>query len=177
LAVTFHWDLRTIPETRSAWPFYANHLHQFAAWAQAHDHDLIGHWHPRLGNTLKALWQQAGVEVVADSIEVLARATLLAADNTSLMYEAASLDIPVLALELPAWRRNITHGLRFWDRVPGNSCPGPVALAHCLTETLDDRPLYREMRRLAATTVYAYSDGKASERAADAVMGALRALS
>jgi hypothetical protein len=63
---------------------------------------------------------------VASLREVQRRAAVYVCDNSSSMYEFAATGRPVVVLDLPegrikgiGYRRNINHGLRFWDALFG----------------------------------------------------------
>ena len=50
-----------------------------------------------------------------DFDEVMERSTLYICDNSSTLYEFASTGRPVVVLNAPWFRRDIEHGLRFWE--------------------------------------------------------------
>lgn len=169
VAVTFHWDCGLAPETRSAWRHYDRHLPALAAdprWR------LLGHGHPRLWPTIKGRWAQLGIDHTRDLADVLDRADLLVGDNTSALYEFASLDRPVVVLNLPSYRRHVEHGLRFWSHPPGLQVDRPDQLAPTIARALADPPAARQIRARAVARVYAHTDGHAAGRAATAILEA-----
>jgi hypothetical protein len=119
VAITFHWNAwKVCPEARSARDHYAEDLHTIVQWIRSDDMEPIGHWHPN-DSTTKMMWDHLGVPTEPDPDVVLERANMLIVDNSSLGYEAAALGINVLWLNAPWYRRDVNHGLRFWDLVPG----------------------------------------------------------
>lgn len=166
VAVTSHWRCLRLNETM---PALKNFMRGIATLSRLEDIQLLGHAHPRqhLGGAER--WKQLGIEFDPDPDSVLARADLLVADNTSLMYEAAAVDVPVLALNSPLYRREVEHGLRFWSHVPGLQCDDPADLEHAVLTALGDPYPAQLLRQRAAWHVYAHRDGTSAARAADAI--------
>lgn len=173
VAVTFHWDCSLVPETLGAWPAYDAALAELAAWCRHHDVRLLGHGHPRIWPRIERRWQALEVQPVRHLSDVFDHADVLVADNTSAMFEFASLGRPVVALNAPWFRRHIEHGLRFWDHVPGIQVDEPAQLLPTLERQLADPALGLEERDAAAAAAYAHQDGHAAARAAAAIMEVL----
>lgn len=115
VAITFHWDAAKIcPEAGSAFEHYGDALGALAERLYEQGFEVWGHHHPR-DTFLPQVWNRIGVKLESDVNNVRAGADLLIADNTSLMYEMCYLNRTVIALNAPWYRRNINHGLRFWD--------------------------------------------------------------
>lgn len=167
VALAFHWDCLIVPEARTAFDHYAPAL---AGLATSFQGRLLGHGHPRIMGKLAPLYAKAGIEVVWTFDEVLDVADLLLFDVTSAGYEFASTDRPVVALNAPRYRREVHHGLRFWDTIPGLTIDGPGELPDAIEAALADPPELRELRDEANRRVYAARDGKAASRAAEAVL-------
>lgn len=110
VAVSFHWDCELCPETRCTvddwWPAVAGLAGRFR---------LAGHGHPRAQPVLFPRYMDVGIEVVARFEDVVARAPVFAADNTSCLFYAAALGLGVVVLDSPGYRRRVNHGLRFWE--------------------------------------------------------------
>jgi len=171
VAVTFHWECRLVPETRSAWPHYDQLLPRLAAdprW------QLLGHGHPRLWGTIRRRWQQLGVEHTPELADVLDRADLLVGDNTSALYEFASTGRPVVVLNAPWYRRDVEHGLRFWSHPPGLQVDRPAQLPDAIVRALADPPALQRVRAAAVAEAYDHVDGCAAVRAATAITKELR---
>lgn len=117
-SVSFHWPATLCAEAGSAFEHWRAHLPAVVAHLRAAGFEPVGHWHPR-NPTMRAVWRELGVSRVDDIDSLLSSVSLVVADNTSLLYEAAALGLPVLALNSPAYRRDVHHGLRFWSHVPG----------------------------------------------------------
>lgn len=173
VALTFHWNCQLVPETRSAFPHYHRALPRLVAELRCAGVTVLGHGHPRMLHQLEPVWRRLKVPMVTDFDRVVARARVLVADNTSAMYEWAALDRPVVALNAPWYRRDISHGLRFWDLVPGRQVDGPEDLLATITAAIADPGGDRLLREAATAEVYAHRDGRAAARAAAAIVEVL----
>lgn len=166
-AITFHWDpvLFPAPEARSAKPWYLDELHSMVGHLRSAGYEVIGHWHPRdpFG---RQVWVNIGIEPVEDPDDVLRRAHLLVADNTSLLYEAAALGIPSIVLNAPWYRKDVEHGLRFWDHVPGHQIEDVSDFMHLMINAYTARESSYVVARSAAAYAYALPVGGAGEAAA-----------
>jgi hypothetical protein len=167
--LTAHWRCAIAPETWWALDDFGPALPGLRDDLTASGVQLIGHAHPRDARRIAERWRELGIDYEPDPDQVLRNADLLIADNTSLMYEAAALEIPVLALNARRYRRDVEHGLRFWSHVPGLQCDDPADLIQTVHYALDDIGLARDLRRAAAMHAYAAVDGHASDRAVSAI--------
>lgn len=171
IAFTFHWDCPLVPETRSAWPHYDRALPQLLTELDALGLDVLGHGHPRMWRTLARRWNQLGVAAVQELATVLDQADVLVADNTSALFEFASLGKPVVVLNAPWYRRDAHHGLRFWQHADvGVQVDGPELLVEAVCAALADPPVLAANRARVVEAVYPVRDGKAAQRAAQAVL-------
>jgi glycosyltransferase involved in cell wall biosynthesis len=173
VAIGFHWRCRVCPEAGTALDHYRQHLAALRVRLGVDGIELIGHGHPRAAAELAPLYAKAGVEWVPSFEDVVARASVYVADNSSTIFEAAACDIPVVLLNCPQYRRDVNHGLRFWDEADvGVQVDGPEGLVDGIMAALADPPKQARQRLWTTQRVYGDVDGKAAQRAAEA----LRAL-
>ena len=166
VALTWHWNATVAPETRSAYSHYKTALPLIG---RARRFKAIAHAHPRYGLMLKRDFDKAGIEWVSDLAEVYERADVLVNDSSSVLYEFASLDRPVVVLNAPWFRRNVHHGLRFWEHSEiGVVVNQPQDLKAGIVDALTDTIERQRARKLATEEVFPYR-GDASARAADAI--------
>lgn len=169
VAVTFHWDAAGIaPEAGTGWHTWSWPMTRLAAAG----YNLLGHAHPRIAHELIPWWEQMGVPAARDARTVLRLADVVVADNTSMLYDAARLDIPVVVLDCPFYRRDVDHGLRFWKFADvGIRISDPAGLADAIDAAIADPPYLRDRRRAIAMDVYPWIGDDAAGRAAAAIMG------
>jgi hypothetical protein len=177
VVLTFHWDCGLIPETRSAYRHYEDAIGRCVAAWRAEGFAVAGHGHPRVIGALGAVWAAYGVPTV-NMGWVYDHADLLIADNTSVMYEFASLGRDVLCLNAPWYRRDVEHGLRFWSHPPGHQANNPDQMLERSIHLLrgDDSGLLAGstmLRAAAVSAAYCSTDGYASMRAARAILEVL----
>lgn len=165
----WHWDCRVSQEATSAWRHYESDIADIVGTWKDQGWRVFGHAHPRWEGGLNAKMDQAGMEVLPTGHSVLSSMSMLIMDNSSLIYEMAALDRPVMLLNAPWYRKEIDHGLRFWSELPGPTVEGPNELVQL---SLDGT--YRELTKAAwafrrwdvTCRVYKYTDGLSSRRAA-----------
>lgn len=163
VAITFHWDLYLVPESRSAFLWFRDVLPELAKRFR-----MIGTTHPRRRG-MAQVYERAGIEYVPDFAEVCRRADVLVADNTSAMFEFAATGRPVVVMDAPQYRTDVEHGLRFWDAADvGVRVGGPSDLAPAIARALELRADDVAARERALDVVYAYRSG-AGQRAADVI--------
>lgn len=116
VAFSFHWhNTQQGPEADWAWPPYEEAVREFVK-AHRRDVRILGHGHPRIWNPhWLETWTHLGVEPVEHFVDVVAQSDLLVADNSSIIFEACAVDLPVLLLNAPYYRKDVEHGLRFWE--------------------------------------------------------------
>lgn len=173
IAISSHWRCGVCPETLPALDHYERGISDLARLEADDGYNLLGHSHPRGERRTRELWARLGIRWEPDPDVVLRSADLLVIDNSSLAFEAAAVGLPVLLLNLPSYRRDVEHGLRFWSHVPGLQCDDPADLATSVQRALADPPEAKVLRDRAARHAYAYSDGRSAERAAVAIEGVL----
>jgi len=170
IAISFHFDAGTAPEAKSSWPHFKKAMQDLARMNSLGRWEVLGHGHPRIIDLLKAEYDRLGIETVYDFNEVMERADLYINDQMSTLYEFASTDRPVVVLNAPWYRREVEHGLRFWEHADvGLNCDEPEELVETIKEALEDPEVQKAKREKAVAAVYPYRDGKAAKRAAEAI--------
>lgn len=170
VAWTAHWRCGVVPETWPALQDFAAQIEGLRADLADVDIELVGHAHPRDGRRLGEFWRKRGIRFEPDPDVILARSALIIGDNTSLLYEAAALDIPVLCLNRKEYRRDVEHGLRFWSHVPGLQCDRPADLIEQVWCALVDSDRARALRAKAVARAYAVPATRSAALAADFIV-------
>lgn len=166
VAISFHWYCEVSPECRTAFPHYKSALPPLAA---RRDVEVVAHAHPSAQEKLRPYFEKLGVEFLPRFDEVLQRADLYVVDNSSTLYEFAATGRPVVSLNAPWYRRDVHHGLRFWEHADvGVQVDEPEHLNVAIDHALEDPPEQRALREAAVRDVFPLL-GRASSAAADAV--------
>lgn len=163
VAISFHWPAFGCPEAGTAFGYYRDALP-----ALGRAFTTIGHAHPKgdWRHRMERRYREAGIAFVEDFDEVCRQADLYICDNSSTLFEFAATGRPVVVLNSPEYRRNVRHGLRFWDasRVGVNVERGSDLVAG-VSLALADGQDERDAREHALGIVYAHRSG-AADRAA-----------
>jgi hypothetical protein len=163
VAVSFHWNCSVVPETKWALPDFRRHVPNLAETGL---YEVIGHGHPRASDRLKHWFMEHGIEWVPTFAEVCRRADVYVNDASSTLFEFAATGRPVVVMNPDHYRRNVIHGLRFWEAATvGVQATPKTGLIDPVAEALRDKAAQRAAREKALDLVYAYRDG-AAERAA-----------
>lgn len=171
VVVSFHWDahVQGTPEIR--WAF-THFKHAIAGLRDTLGDDVhvFGHAHPRAREYLQAWFEALGIKFIRDLDVAATLADVFVADNTSALYELAALDIPVVVLNAPWYRREVDHGLRFWEYADiGYQVDAPENLASVVQRTIADPTVHRDRRAEVSSALYPHR-GDAAERSAAAVL-------
>lgn len=161
VVLAWHWDCLISTEARSAWAHYEPRIEEIAEHFRDQGFAVFGHAHPRWGTQLDRAFDAAGIDVLIHEDEVWETATHFVVDNSSLAYEAALLDRPVVSLNAPWYRREIEHGLRFWSHIPGRSVDDTDELLQ--VDLRHEHPEDQAARWAAAD--HAYNGGNAQDAA------------
>lgn len=132
IVFAWHWRCSVAIEANTAFDEYRDVVPKVAAqWK------VLGHGHPRIIGELMPYYMEHGIEYTLDPKVALARAAMVVCDNTSLAYEAAALNIPVVLLNKSEWNRQQEWGLRFWKALPGPMVDSPDDLIGVIQAQLD----------------------------------------
>lgn len=175
IAIGFHWGTskNNPPESGSALEHYKEFIPKLAK-----QYHLLAYGHPLIkDNGYQNLYERHGIEYVPDFWEVMQRADVLLNDLSSVMYEFLLTGKPVIVLNAPWFRRDVHHGIRFWDYSDiGINVEQPEDIPLAIQETLDNYyAIHLEQRNRAITDLYPYL-GEASQRAVQVIMDYLEVL-
>lgn len=173
--ISFHWKVKEAVsrEAGSALDYFARVLAPAREELAGHGVELAGHGHPRpeFRTELEPIYERAGIRMIDRFETVLETADLYAVDNSSTLFEFASIGRPVVVLNSPRYRRNVRHGLRFWDEADvGLQVDDPDSLAASILVALADPPALRESREASIARVYPVRDGSSARRAAKGIL-------
>ena len=112
-AFTCHWRAplaggrNAVPEIGSSWPWSKQVL---LAMRLAFGEDVVVHGHPRIQHSTLFTARNLGMRFESEWDRLAVRTKILVADNTSVMWEALTVGIPVVAMSPPEWRLDAPHG-------------------------------------------------------------------
>lgn len=174
VACSFHWPCKLggpeanprVPESGWAWPDFQQAIPHAI---RSNGARWLGHGHPRAWRRLDRWWLDVGAVPTADFGTVAAEATVYVCDNSSTIYEAAALGIPVVLMNARHWRRDVEHGLRFWRETPGIMVDDSDDLIGAIQEALVDDQ-WRQARSETTSRVYGVPIGGATTAAVAAIV-------
>jgi CDP-glycerol glycerophosphotransferase (TagB/SpsB family) len=172
VALSFHWDCKVCPETRSAFPHFANAIEELSEHVE-----LIGHGHPRILAELRPFYHELGIRIAADFPRVLRDADMYICDNSSTIFEFAYLNKPVVLLNNPSYRKDVEQpgNPRFWKYADiGPQVDKPEELVGAVFEAWNNFGHYLPRIQQATDEIFTYTDGKCAERAVDAIIRMLK---
>jgi len=163
VCISFHWNGAHIaPEAGNAFQHYAGILPELA---QDEAFTLIGHGHPKFRD-LEQHFLGMGIRFVRDFRDVMEQADVYVNDSSSTLYEFCVTGKPVVILNAPQFRKNVHHGIRFWeysDVGPQVNQPGELRAA--IEQAIAEPDVYQVQREKAVQDLYPYL-GESSARAA-----------
>lgn len=150
IVLAFHWRCSVANESQTAFDEYEKVLPELTK-----RFTVYGHGHPRIMGELIPRYQALGITPITQWDLALKKAALVIADNTSFMYEAAALDIPVIALNASTYRKDKKWGLRFWDAIPGPQIDEPYQLLEAVERQMSGAgSLWQDKRKEVTSLVY-----------------------
>lgn len=165
IGISVHWNWHWVPELLSAFIPYHD---AFIALSKVHR--VLGHAHPKAAPEVSRWFAKKAIPYAEHLAEVTDRASVFVCDNSSAMFEFAATGRPVVVMNLPDYRREVNHGLRFWDAAGvGINVERPRDLEAAVNLALQDPPEVAAAREAALDIVYARRTG-ASLRAATVLM-------
>lgn len=169
-AITSHWLCSVCPESMGMWAWIQPFLRDISRNSVV---PLVGHAHPRLWNAgIKSAYRDAGIEPIESFDDVIARAEVLVVDNSSAMYEWAALDRPIVVVNAPWFRRDMEHGLRFWEWSDvGEQVDDPAELPGAIERAITEDPCAKRRLECVEPIWGPTGDGQCAARAAEALMG------
>lgn len=177
VVVSFHWDCRVCPETRWAFEHFKNavsHLDDGLKRRYGPGWVIHGHAHPRAREFLSEWYKALGIPFITELDDVAQVADVFVADNTSALYEMAACNIPVVVMNSPWYRRDVNHGLRFWEFADvGIQVEDPAKLPHAVGTAAFNGP-DQIARRSEITAELFPHIGTSAKRASEAIQDLLQ---
>lgn len=156
VVVAHHWPCGQRPECGWAHPHFADATVDLA---NQPDLDVAGHGHPRALGHLRPFWHSHGIREVAGFDQAIAEADVYVCDNSSTIFEAAALDVPVVLLNSPLYRRHVDLGLRFWEWADvGQQVDHPADLAWAVRAALTHPDAHADRRADVRRILYGNVD-------------------
>ena len=152
VAISFHWNGSGLsPEAGNAFDYYKGVLQDLNRQKSFY---MVGHGHPRAYSLFEQTFSRIGMASEQSFEKVLEMADLYINDCSSTAYEFCLTGKPVILLNSPEFRRNVHHGIRFWDYSDiGPQVEKPEDLFSAIEQMLkqDD---YREKREAMIKDLY-----------------------
>lgn len=167
VCISFHHGSRKRrpPEAGSAFEHYKDSIESLKPY-----YNLVAHGHPLSRERDIPFYRSIGIPFIDSFDEVLRVADLYVNDLSSTLYEFCVTGKPVVIMNAPWFRRDVYHGLRFWDYVDiGLEVEDPSQLKQAIDTTLLNPELCRRKRRKMIEDLFPYL-GHAADRAADVIV-------
>jgi len=167
VVISFHWNCNVTPETSWAFPYFKQHIKQLL---KSDSFEVYGHSHPRGRKYIQPFFEQHKIPFLVNFDEVLKTGDAYVCDNSSTIFEAAASHLNVVLLNSPKYRKDVHHGLRFWECATiGPQVERDDNLEDKIWESLRYNKKQYENTEKALNTVYTIRDGSSSKIAAEII--------
>lgn len=169
VAVSFHYSGGDLcPEMGNAFSWIKDEL------PKVHERfSLLGHAHPREWPYIRDWYVQHEIPAAWWFPVVASTASVYICDNSSTLYQFAALNKPVVVLNPPQYRREVRHGLRFWQYADvGHQVDTPSHLLQAVEWALEDEPAIADRRQAITAKLFPHA-GEGANRAVDALVSLL----
>jgi hypothetical protein len=167
VCISFHHGSRKRrpPEAGSAFEHYKDYI---STLKQNPAFQLVAHGHPLSRERDVPFYKSIGVPFLHDFVDVLKGVDIYVNDLSSTLYEFSATGKPVVVMNAPWFRKDVHHGLRFWDYSNiGIHVEEPEQLPSAIMETYHNDPCIVE-RHKAVSDLYPFF-GYSAKRAADVI--------
>ena len=172
IAIGFHWGTKRNrpPESGSAFEHYKDIIPELSR-----QYKLLAYGHPLAKAVYKPFYEDLGIEYTSDLFDVMKRADICINDLSSALYEFLVTGKPVIVLNAPWFRRDIQHGIRFWDYSDiGINVEKPEELMPTIENTLSNYiHVHLQQRSLATHDLFPFL-GHSAERASEVIQEYLK---
>jgi hypothetical protein len=168
VAISFHFDCKVNPETRTSFGFFKPALPLLKGQFK-----VLGHGHPRLIDRIQHHYKVYGIPIKRSfEDEILEQADVYVCDNSSTIFEWLITKKPVVLLNPPFYRKAVEHkgNPRFWRHSGiGPLCEDPNDLPRCINYAIQHHKDYLPNIEEARKEVLSFLDGKCADRAYQAI--------
>jgi hypothetical protein len=162
VCMSFHWDCKVSPETRSSYPFYKKMIP--ILYKLKKDFDFVLHAHPKNGFQDEVKHDFPEITFIDKFEDVMKIADVYVIDNSSTMYEFLVTGKPIVVLNCPYYRFDVNHGIRFWDYIGGMQVNRTKDLIPTILDTIAFPTQLQDLRDEIVSELYPYYPN-ATERA------------
>jgi hypothetical protein len=166
VCISFHHGhkKRKPPEAGSAFEHYADFIPELKK-----HFNLVAHGHPLSRERDVPFFERLGIHFLHDFEEVLRTVDIYVNDLSSTLYEFITAGKPVVVLNAPWFRREVYHGLRFWDYTDiGFNVDEPDELIPAIEATIKDPNLFAQRRKDTVRDLFPYF-GSSVQRAVQVI--------
>ena len=151
IAISFHYNCPILPETQTTFKYYKDIIPKVAK-----EFKLLGHGHPVHWNFMEKYYKDNKIKAIKNFDQITKQADIYIVDNSSTLFEFAALGKPVIVLNCPAYRKDIEHGMRFWEFADiGLQVEKPEELIPVIYKTIKRDP-QKERRIEIVKEIYPY---------------------
>lgn len=154
VCMSFHWDCKVSPETRSSYPFYKKMIP--ILYKMKNDFDFVLHAHPKNGFQDEVKKEFPDIPFIEKFEDVMKIADVYVIDNSSTMYEFLVTGRPIVVLNCPHYRFDVNHGIRFWDYIGGMQVNRTKDLLTTILDTIAFPNQLKELRDGIVSELYPY---------------------
>lgn len=169
VAISFHFDCKVNPETRSGFGYFKDILPILK-----HNFITYGHGHPRLIDLIEHHYRANAIPIKKDFYnEVLEKVDCYICDNSSTIWEFLITKKPVVLLTPPFYRKDIEHegNPRFWKYANiGPEVTDPTKIVEAVNDAINNHEKYLPAILEAREEVLGFTDGECAERAYQAII-------
>jgi hypothetical protein len=168
VAISFHFDCKVNPETRTSFGFFKSALPLLVSQFK-----VLGHGHPRLIDRIEHHYRAFGIPIKRSfEDEIIEQADIYVCDNSSTIWEWLITKKPIVLLNPPFYRKDVEHkgNPRFWkfsNIAP--LCEDPNDLPRCINLAIQNHKDYLPAIEEARKSVLTFLDGQCAERAYQAI--------
>lgn len=176
VCISFHWECAVCPETMNAFNYYRDAIIDLA---KSGKFKIALHAHPRNSGAwqdkIKRDTKRYNIPFYDNFVDVMNEADVYVIDNSSTYFEFMLTGKPVIALNIPQYRRDVEHGLRFWSHIGGIQVNHPFELERSIGMALNDPEWFAMRRKEIVEELYPYHT-EATQRACKAILDGLKTM-